>query len=161
MAVMMTSAISHKEQSFTSRACSEQTQLSGRFPSLSFMSCFFTPVFLPHTVCMFLCLLYLSPDASALLFGHLPCPCPSFQVPPIIDCMTDVLQGATSTSTASSASLSLNATVSGLGPAFKLTLELCNNGSQPILGAALVSPHIVHGRHTMHPCDSAQQPLLW
>lgn len=63
-----------------------------------------------------------------------------------------LFQGATSTSTASSASLSLNATVSGLGPAFKLTLELCNNGSQPILGAALVSPCFEHASHTMHPC---------
>lgn len=51
-----------------------------------------------------------------------------------------VLQGATSTSTASSACLSLNASVSGLGPAFKLTLDLCNTGSQPLLGTALVSP---------------------
>ena len=51
-----------------------------------------------------------------------------------------VLQGATSTSTASSACMSLNASVSGLGPAFKLTLELCNTGSQPLLGTALVSP---------------------
>lgn len=64
--------------------------------------------------------------------------------------MSDLLQGATSTSTASSASVSLNATVSGLGPAFKLTLELCNHGSQPILGAALVSPCIMHASHTMH-----------
>ncbi|KAL3141002.1 Bardet-Biedl syndrome 1 protein, variant 2 [Trebouxia sp. C0010 RCD-2024] len=44
-------------------------------------------------------------------------------------------QGATS---ASPGALSLNATVTGLGPAFKLTLELCNSGSESILDAALV-----------------------
>lgn len=69
-----------------------------------------------------------------------------------------VLQGATSTSTASSACLSLNASVSGLGPAFKLTLELCNTGSQPLLGTALVSPvtadMVLHmGPKVLHLCS--------
>lgn len=52
-----------------------------------------------------------------------------------------LLQGATSTSTATSAALRLNATVTGLGPAFKLTLELCNSDSQPMLDSALVTSY--------------------
>ena len=61
-----------------------------------------------------------------------------------------LLQGATSASTATPAALSLNATVTGLGPAFKLTLELCNSGSQSILDAALVSTSSSCGVYTVH-----------
>ena len=52
--------------------------------------------------------------------------------------LLSLLQGSTSTSTSTSAAVRLNAAVTGLGPAFKLTLELCNSDSQPMLGAALV-----------------------
>ena len=68
-----------------------------------------------------------------------------------------LLQGATSSSTASSAALRLNATVTGLGPAFKLSLELCNSNSEPMLDAALVSScasllikHVALQMNTLH-----------
>lgn len=70
-----------------------------------------------------------------------------------------MLQGSTSTSTATSAALRLNATVTGLGPIFKLTLELCNSDSQPMLDAALVSSyaflsikHIFQLMNALHGC---------
>ena len=50
-----------------------------------------------------------------------------------------LMQGAVSNASASPTSLSLNVVVRGLGPAFKLTLELFNKGSEPVADAALVS----------------------
>lgn len=67
-----------------------------------------------------------------------------------------LLQGATSASTASPGAVSLNATVTGLGPAFKLTLELCNSGSESVLEAALVSTLLFDGSHVcMGPTPSS------
>ena len=49
-----------------------------------------------------------------------------------------MLQGSSSSSTANASAFTLNATVKGLGPAFLLTLALCNSGPQPVSDAGVV-----------------------
>ncbi len=83
MAFMMTNAIGHYEQSFTSCACSKRTKLLCCSINLCFRPCMFD-FHASSSHCLYVSLSSLSLLIPQLFLLAFACPCTSFQVPPII-----------------------------------------------------------------------------